>query len=308
MAGNRVSDEVGQNATPLSGVGVTAVGMAWARAVESQRPDRLFDDPIAVAIVEQGRPELATLLFNAEGTGFERASLDEQTAAFVEYAAVRTRYFDDCLSEACAAGCRQVVILAAGMDARAFRLPWPAETRLYELDQPEVLAYKEAVVTTMGILPRCERRTVAADLAADWGAALRATGFQEGQHTAWLAEGLLSYLLTKDNNMLVSTARRLSGPGSTLALEVISASAIRNGPLAAVADRIASFGAPWRSGVDDPAGWLAGHGWRARVDDPFNVAVGYGRRLTGWPGAGPTDEPTRWLVTAVRDSELRLSP
>jgi methyltransferase (TIGR00027 family) len=257
---------------------------------------------MAVAIVEWGQPELATL-FDAEKAGLERAPFDEQTAtAFVDYAAVRTRYFDDCLSEACAAGCRQVVILAAGMDARAFRLPWPAETRLYELDRPEVLAYKEAMVTTTGILPRCERRTVAADLATDWVAALRATGFQEGQHTAWLAEGLLNYLTTKDNNMLVDTARKLSGPGSTLALEVIRASAIRNGPLVAIADQIASVGAPWRSGVDDPAGWLAGHGWWARVEDPFDVAVGYGRQLTGWPGAGPTDEPTRWLVTAARDS------
>lgn len=308
MADNNGSDEVRQNAARLSGVGVTAVGMAWARAAESQRPDRLFADPIAVAIVERGRPELATL-FDAEKAGLERAPFDEQTATtFVDYAAVRTRYFDDCLSEACAAGCRQVVILAAGMDARAFRLPWPAETHLYELDQPDVLAYKEAMVTTMGVRPRCEHRTVAADLTADWAAALRASGFQEGQHTSWLAEGLLSYLTTKDNNALVSTARRLSGPGSTLALEIISASAIRTGPLAATAERIASVGAPWRSGVDDPAGWLAGHGWRARVDDPFDVAVGYGRQLTGWPGAGPTDEPTRWLVTAARDSELRPSP
>ncbi|MGH3848753.1 MAG: SAM-dependent methyltransferase [Pseudonocardiaceae bacterium] len=302
MAGNSDGDEAGQNVARLSGVGVTAVGAAWARAAESQRPDRLFDDPIAVAVVERGQRELAKL-FSGDEASLERAPFDEQAAtAFVEYAAVRTRYFDDCLSEACAAGCRQVVILAAGMDARAFRLLWPAGTRLYELDRPEVLAYKEDMVAAAGVLPRCERHTVAADLAADWITALRAAGFQGGQHTAWLAEGLLNYLTDKDNNMLVSTVGRLSGSGSTLALEVIRASAIRDGPMAAIADRAANSGAPWRSGVDDPAGWLAGHGWRARVDNPFEVAVGYGRQLTGWPGAGPTDDPTRWLVTAARGS------
>lgn len=162
MAGNRDGDEGRPSTARLSGVGVTAVGVAWARAAESRRPDRLFDDPLAAVVVERGQRELAVMFGVDEDDPTEKSPFDEQTTSIMlEHIAVRTRYFDDYLLEACAAGCRQVVILAAGMDARAFRLPWPAGTRLYELDRPEVLAYKEDVVAARGVLPRCERRPVA---------------------------------------------------------------------------------------------------------------------------------------------------
>jgi methyltransferase (TIGR00027 family) len=285
----------------LSAVGLTALGVAWARAVESRRPDRLFDDPLAAKVVQRAHRELEeTFGSGARGAG-QSGPVDEETRrAFLQYAAVRTRYFDDCLLDACTAGCRQVVILAAGMDARAFRLPWPAGIQLYELDRTDVLAVKEDVVVNEGLRPRCQRRTVTADVTADWAAALRTAGFPAGQQTSWLAEGLLTYLSPEDGDALVSTAGQLSGSGSTLALEVIRASDLSHGRLRDLADRMAGFGAPWRSGVDDPAGWLAGYGWHARVDNPYEVAARYGRQLTGWPGAGPVDEPVTWLVTAVR--------
>lgn len=290
-----------RSADRLSGVGLTAVGVAWARAVESQRPDRLFDDPLAAKVAQRGQRELETALGVPDG-GLGRASpVDEPAArAFLEYAAVRTRYFDDRLLEACTAGCRQVVILAAGMDARAFRLPWLAGTEVYELDRADVLAVKEEVIAAERLNPRCQRRTVATDLTADWPTALRAAGFAGGRQTAWLAEGLLNYLTADDNDALIRAAGQLSVPASTLALEVIRASALSNGPMTEIATGMAGFGAPWRSGIDDPARWLAERGWHARVDNPFDVAARYSRRLTGWPDARPADQPTGWLVTASR--------
>jgi methyltransferase (TIGR00027 family) len=301
-----VAEEIGGaargEADRLSGVGLTAVGVAWARAVESRRPDRLFDDPLAARVAQRGQQGLEESFGVREGGRAQTSPVDEQVArAFLDYAAVRTRYFDDCLLEACAGGCRQVVILAAGMDARAFRLPWAAGIRIYELDRRDVLAVKEEVIAAEGVSPRCQRHSVATDLTADWAAELRAAGFSGSQQTAWLAEGLLNYLTPENNDALVATVGQLSGIGSTLALEVIRASAISDGPMTETADRMASFGAPWRSGIDDPAGWLAGHGWHARVDNPFEIAARYGRSLTGWPGASPTDEPTGWLLTAARD-------
>jgi methyltransferase (TIGR00027 family) len=274
--------------------------VAWGRAAESRRPDRLFDDPLAAAVVERGQRELAVMFGVDEDDPVTRSLVNEQvTSTMLEHIAVRTRYFDDRLLEACAAGCRQVVILAAGMDARVFRLPWPAGTRLYELDRPEVLAYKEEVVAAEGVLPRCERRIIAVDLTADWATPLRAAGFEGDQQTAWLAEGLLSYLTAEENDTLIHTVGRLSRPGSTLTLQVSHPSAISEGPLAAFVDRLASFGAPVRFGVDDPVAWLAGHGWRARVDNPSDVAVRYGRRMIEWQGAGSADKPTGWFVTTV---------
>lgn len=200
------------DADRLSGVGLTAVGVAWARAVESRRPDRLFDDPLAARVAQRGQQGLEESFGVREGGLAQTSPVDEHVArAFLDYAAVRTRYFDDCLLEACADGCRQVVILAAGMDARAFRLPWPAGIRIYELDRRDVLAVKEEVIAAEGVSPRCQRHGVATDLAADWAAdwaaELRAAGFSGGQQTAWLAEGLLNYLTPEDNDALVDTAR-----------------------------------------------------------------------------------------------------
>ncbi|HZS22677.1 MAG TPA: SAM-dependent methyltransferase [Pseudonocardiaceae bacterium] len=285
----------------LSAAGLTALGVAWARAVESHRPDRLFDDPLAAKLAQRARRELAQTLRGGAHGVTHSGPVDEETArAFLHYAAVRTRYFDDCLLEACAAGCRQVVILAAGMDARAFRLLWPTGTQLYELDRSDVLALKEDVIASEGLRARCQRHTVTADVTAGWAGALLAAGFAAGQQTAWLAEGLLAYLSPEDNDALIRTAGRLSGLGSTLALEVTRASALSHGPLSDLADRMAGFGAPWRSGVDDPAGWLAELGWQARVDNPFDVAGRYGRQLTCWPSPDQADEPIAWLVSATR--------
>src|SRR5215472_2068932 len=150
---------------PLRGVEKTALGVAMVRARESHQDDRLFDDPYAQAFVDA-----------APGAFPEQPKTPEELAAlgpmaslgavFYVHAVIRTRFFDDYLTAATAAGCSQVVLLAAGLDTRAFRLPWPQRTRVFEVDLPDVLAFKDSVLATQGAVPHCERTTVLADLRA----------------------------------------------------------------------------------------------------------------------------------------------
>lgn len=157
----------------------TGLLVAAIRADESRRPDHLFTDPFADRLAgETGRRLLAEAVAEAG---------DRPTRQSV----VRTRFWDEALLRA-TRSVRQVVILAAGMDARAFRLPWPDGATVYELDQPEVIAAKAAALA--GEQPLCTRVAVGVDLTGDWAEALRANGFDGGQPTVWLAEGLLQYL------------------------------------------------------------------------------------------------------------------
>src|SRR5579884_2771734 len=168
-----------------AGIGWTALLVARARANESRRPDRLFDDPLAAAFVKAGGEVLARAEQSLPGG-------DDVNRWREDSVALRTSFLDGVLVSACEAGCRQVVLLAAGLDARAFRLDWPPGTRLYELEMPDVLSFKERVLADAGAKPRCERIVVPADLRdAAWPARLQAAGFDARQPTAWIAEGLL---------------------------------------------------------------------------------------------------------------------
>ncbi len=137
----------------------------------------------------------------------------------VNMMAVRTRYFDDFFTDATAAGVRQVVILAAGLDSRAYRRAWPAGTVVYEVDQPAVIEFKTAALSKLGAQPTAERRTVAVDLCDDWLNALRQAGFDETKPAAWSAEGLLMYLPVEAQDRLFDAITTLSAPGSRLATE-----------------------------------------------------------------------------------------
>jgi methyltransferase (TIGR00027 family) len=133
--------------------------------------------------------------------------------------AVRTKFFDEFFIDATQAGIRQVVILASGLDSRAYRLPWPAGTTVYEIDQPQVIEFKSRTLAELGAKPTADRHTVAIDLRDDWPAALRAAGFDPDQPTAWSAEGLLGYLPPAAQDRLLDTVTALSGPGSRFATE-----------------------------------------------------------------------------------------
>jgi methyltransferase (TIGR00027 family) len=192
---------------PLRGVEKTALGVAMVRARESHRDDRLFDDPYAQAFVDA-----APGAFPEEPkTPEELAALGPMAslgAVFYVHGVIRTRFFDDYLTAATAAGCSQVVLLAAGLDTRAFRLPWPQRTRVFEVDLPDVLAFKDSVLATQGAVPRCERTTVPADLRADWTAALTEAGFDRTSPAGWLAEGLLIYLSAAEAERLLDGHQR----------------------------------------------------------------------------------------------------
>ena len=196
-------------------------------------------------------------------------------------------FLDEMLNEACAAGIRQVVLLGAGFDARAFRLPWPPGVRCFELDTPDVLGVKEQVLAAQQARPGCERIPVPCDLRADWPAGLAAAGFDPGQPAAWIAEGLLVYLDPDAVDRLVHEVTRLSAPGSRAGLTFRNrVTGAGGGSLGPALRRSAA--------PDDPAGWLAGHGWSATLASAREVLAAHGRvspppRPAG-PAAGPAGQ------------------
>jgi len=170
------------SAAPLEGVAATALAVAAIRAEETVRPDRLFADPLAEAFVA------------ASGWSPSRPSGDRRAVVLRAWVVARTVFLDELLGSACREGRRQVVLLGAGLDVRAFRLPWPPGVRWFELDAAEVLDYKDLVLAEQAAVAGCERVPVRCDLRADWPGALLAAGFEPGQPTVWVAEGVLAYL------------------------------------------------------------------------------------------------------------------
>lgn len=251
----------------LTGVGRTALGVARARAWETRRTDgRLFEDPYAAAFVRAAGPRDP-----APG----RPAGARARMGF--HVIIRTRFYDDYLLEACAAGCRQVVLLAAGLDTRAYRLPWPDGVDLYELDLPHVLAFKHEVLTREGAVARCSRTALAADLREDWPSRLAEAGLDPARPTAWLVEGLLVYLTAEEAAGLLTRVGELSAPGSRVSLERSNAATVL-----ARSDRtgIEEYAELWQGGLGEgTAGWLAARGWRVEAHELESVAAAYGRPL-----------------------------
>ena len=203
-----------------SSVGATATMVAAARAVASQQSNAIINDPFAAPLVR------------AVGLDFFRRLVDGDIAPSEIYdgggkdlaletdsMAVRTRFFDDFFLNAARDGLRQSVILAAGLDARAYRLAWPPGSVVYEVDQPKVVEFKSATMSNLGAAPTADRRTVSIDLREDWPAALLSSGFDVTQPTSWSAEGLLMYLPPDAQDRLFDNITELSAPGSKLATE-----------------------------------------------------------------------------------------
>lgn len=204
-----------------SSVGATATMVAAARALASREPDPLLDDRFAEPLVRAvGHPFFTRMLDGQIPLDNDDAPMTVQQRR--EQMTVRTRFFDDFFRAATAAGTRQAVILAAGLDARAYRLSWPAGTVVFEVDQPEVISFKTDTLAQIGAEPTAERRTVAIDLRDDWPAALRDSGFDTTSPTAWIAEGLLPYLPPETQDRLLDNITALSAPGSRLATENIT--------------------------------------------------------------------------------------
>jgi methyltransferase (TIGR00027 family) len=223
---------------------------------------------------------------------------------------VRTHFFDTYFADAVAAGIRQVVILAAGLDSRAYRLEWPAGTTVYEIDQPQVVEYKTATLDSAGAISKATRRTVPVDLRDDWPAALSAAGFDRSQPTAWLAEGLLPYLPAEAQDRLFAMLTELSVPGSQVAVEAFSLGS------ADTERRRAARRVRWermrqRLGLDinvetltyqesdraDAVEWLTAHGWHVRAVGNADEMARLGRPI-------PTDLAEEAFTTRLLRAEL----
>jgi methyltransferase (TIGR00027 family) len=257
--------------------------MAWVRAEESNRPDRLFDDPYARAFVAAAPGALPEWDASAGGDFMARV---------LHSAVVRTRFYDDFLMDACVRGCHQVVLLAAGLDSRAFRLPWPNGVHLWEVDLPDVLAFKDQVLTDAGAVPRCRRSVLAVDLREEWPARLAEVGFRPAQPTAWLLEGVLVYLTASEAAGVLADVGGLSVPGSRLACEDQDVD-VRSRANESAMPRLSRFTGMWKGGLgrNTPA-WLTERGWQVQLNDRDTVADGFGRPAPS-PSAGG-------FITAVR--------
>jgi len=200
-----------------SSVGATATAVAASRAAASQGPDPLLDDPYAEPLVRAVGIEHFVKIVDGDLTAEDDPVLNRQ--AMNEQITVRTRFFDDFFTAATSSGIRQAVILASGLDTRAYRLAWPAATTVFELDQPQVIEFKTRTLAELGVEPTAQRRTVAIDLRDDWPKALLDSGFDPKQPTAWIAEGLLVYPPPEAQDRLLDAITELSAPGSRVATE-----------------------------------------------------------------------------------------
>ncbi len=254
--------------------------MAAFRAAETARPDPLFSDPFAALFV-------AAAGWSPHGR--------DHSASLAAWISVRTRFLDEFAVSAVRRGCDQVVILGAGLDARALRLDWPARVRVFEVDTRDVLDFKERVLLSHPSEPRCERVVVPADLRGAWTEALESAGWQADVPTTWIAEGLLVYLTDAENDRIIGTLSSRSVAGSCLGLTLTNRRWSELTPSGA--DR-RGYRALWRSAARaDPTSWLRGHGWDSDLIDAREQASAYRR---AFPGDRPRG-PSGWLVSAQRE-------
>ena len=273
-------------------VGATALGVAAARAAETASASPLIDDPFAQAFLDRVGPGVWSLYANKTLPGAD-AELQALAQAMIDFMAVRTVFFDEFFLTAADAGIRQVVILASGLDARAWRLPWPAGTVVYELDQPKVLDFKADTLQRQGAMATAELVYVPVDLRQDWPAALRGAGFDPAAPTAWSAEGLLRYLPARAQDLLFERIDALSAAGSRLAANAVAAEAVDPDRLARQREQMHRLRAAaaelvhadvtdledlWYAEERTDVGrWLTAHGWTAATEPLQDWLSRYGR-------------------------------
>jgi methyltransferase (TIGR00027 family) len=268
---------------------------AAARAVENLREDRLYSDPYAEALAgREGfalkqRMELARQLPGVESTTEH------------PYLTIRTKFFDNYVEATLAASStRQVVLVASGLDTRAFRLEWPSGTCVFELDREEVLQAKRHVLEGFGARPRCDLRTVAVDLQKPWDQALIASGFDRSSPALWIVEGLLMYLEDADAKAVLAQISGLAASGSSLVTDIVGLSVFGSEWSQPLLRALASANAPWIFGCDRPEDLLGPLGWTVLVHRPGESGAHFGR----WPyplrARGTRGVPETFLVTGTR--------
>ncbi|MET0315263.1 MAG: class I SAM-dependent methyltransferase [Rhodococcus fascians] len=294
-------------------VGSTAVMVAAARAAETDRENPLIRDPYAKILVAGAGTGIWEFMLD-ESFIAKVADTDAEAASIFEYMgnyqAVRTHFFDAFFADATAAGIRQVVILASGLDSRAYRLDWPTGTTVFEIDQPKVLEYKAKTLAEHAVEPSAQRHEVPIDLRYDWPTALREAGFDPAAPTAWLAEGLLMYLPSDAQDRLFEQITELSAPGSRVAAETVGIQA--EDRRARMRERFQQLAAKFEIEqainvqelmYDDPeradvAQWLDAHGW---TSTPVTSQAEM-RRLGRWIQLEDTDDSSfSTFVVGTRD-------
>ena len=298
-------------------VGATALGVAAARAADTESSDPLINDPFARVFLDRvghgvwdwyGAPELPAAVVEAE------PDMPQRMQALVSYFASRTRFFDTAFIDAANAGVRQAVILAAGLDARSWRLPWPDGTTVYELDQDRVLDFKLETLRQHGVEPKANRVPVAVDLRQDWPTALQEAGFDATAPSVWSIEGLLMYLPAAAQDLLFERIQELAAPGSRIAVEglgpefaVPELRDVRRERMDRVRELIAEAGSPlevpktdelwYFEEREDVSDWLRRHGWDVTATPSDELMAGYGRPS---PEGLEEASPTHWFISGRR--------
>jgi methyltransferase (TIGR00027 family) len=279
-------------------VGATALGVASARAAETRSENPLIRDPFAQVFLDAAGDGVwnwhSAAQLPAEITEAE-PELPLQMQAMVGYMASRTAFFDQFFLAATDAGIRQAVILAAGLDARAWRLPWPDGTTVYELDQPRVLDFKASTLAAHGSQPACNRIAVPVDLRQDWPDALRQAGFDPSAPSVWSAEGLMPYLPAAAQELLFNRVHGLTAAGSRVAVEALGPKfldpeirAKRRERMERVRELMAEVDPDreiprtdelwYFEEREDVGDWFGRHGWDVTVTPSDELMAGYGRR------------------------------
>jgi methyltransferase (TIGR00027 family) len=265
----------------------TAYWTASVRALESACQDALFKDP------------WAAMLGGKKGQEWIEGRSIDSLAPII----LRTRYFDDFLQRITRQeAIRQVVLIAAGLDTRAFRLDWPLGTRLFELDQSAVLAYKDQIMRSAEAQPTCERYVLGVDLTDPWDEKLISAGFDLNEPAVWLLEGFLFYLPGENINQLLDDVSRLAAPESWLGFDIINSVMLTSPFSRQWVEMQAKSGAPWIGILDDPQGYLDARGWNVTLTQAGQPDANYGR----WPypvlPLMAPDMPHNWFVTAQKRS------
>ncbi len=267
-----------------SSVGATATAVAASRAMASQNPDALLNDPWADPLVRAVGIDTFVKLIDGEIGKADDPLLNRR--AMNEQIAVRTRFFDEFFVRATEAGIRQAVILASGLDTRAYRLPWADGTVVYEIDQPQVIAFKTGTLADLGAAPTAQRQTVAIDLREDWPAALVEAGFDPQQPTAWSAEGLLVYLPPEAQDRLFDNVAALSALGSRAATEHMDMSDVPSDWAERLTERSRRIGSNinlaelfYTGERNTAADYLGAHGWRVDTQTTAEIYAANGFEL-----------------------------
>jgi len=278
----------------MTGVGNTARWIAASRAKESELALPLFSDPYARELAGEAGFELQRHMRAAMGAQGDGPDL---------YLSIRTKFLDDALVAAVRTRkLHQVVILAAGMDTRAFRIPWPSGVRVFEVDRDEIFDHKEAVLGRAGASPSCDRFIVRADLARPWTTTLTAAGFDGSKPAAFLVEGLLMYLDEAEAQALLTVIGSVAASGSWIALDAVNPEVLTSPYTARYMNALREAGSPWKFGIEDPESYFRQRGWAATVVQPGDPQASYGR----WPfptaPRGVPGMPRTFFVTAGKAS------